>query len=132
MATASINVKLGKAGAPGQYDTNFVGGSGDIVALAAAAVAAAPSSATVAADIATLVADGATPTQAHVNTLNTDWGTFLTALTAYEAAVASVNSSVGNGDVTVIVNQANVTKTIHLQALLRSILQRIGGLGIVS
>lgn len=30
---------------------------------------------TVAANIATLVADGATPTQAHVTTLNTNWGT---------------------------------------------------------
>lgn len=30
--------------------------------------------ATVSTDVATLVADGASPTQAHVNTLNTDFG----------------------------------------------------------
>lgn len=36
--------------------------------------------ATVATDVATLVADGATPTQAHVTTLNTDWAVVNTAL----------------------------------------------------
>lgn len=35
---------------------------------------------TVAADIATLVADGASPTQGHVNTLNSDWATLKTTL----------------------------------------------------
>jgi hypothetical protein len=44
-----------------------------IAAVVAAAV-------TVAADVAVLVADGATPTQAHVTTLNTGWGTLNTAI----------------------------------------------------
>jgi hypothetical protein len=48
-----------------------------------------PASATVAADIAVLVADGASPTQAHVNTLNTDWGTYLTAVNALLAGLAA-------------------------------------------
>lgn len=48
-----------------------------------------PATATVAADIAVLVADGASPTQGHVNTLNTDWGTFLTSQTAFLAALAA-------------------------------------------
>lgn len=45
-------------------------------------VGTAAAQATVTADIATLVADGATPTQAHVNTLNTDYTAFLATLTA--------------------------------------------------
>lgn len=43
----------------------------------------------VAADIATLVADGATPTQAHVTTLNTDWGTLKTQIDAKQAEVSA-------------------------------------------
>lgn len=39
----------------------------------------------VAADIAVLVADGASPTQGHVNTLATDWTTLLAGLGAIPA-----------------------------------------------
>lgn len=38
--------------------------------------------ASVAADVAVLVADGASPTQGHVTTLNTDWGVVFAAFTA--------------------------------------------------
>ena len=48
-----------------------------------------PVSTTVAANIATLVTDGASPTQAHVNTLNTNWGTYLTAINALLAGLAA-------------------------------------------
>src|SRR5689334_15299312 len=40
---------------------------------------------TVATDIATLVSDGASPTQGHVNTLNTDW-------TAYKASIDAISA----------------------------------------
>src|ERR1019366_581928 len=62
---------------------------------------------TVAANVGTLVSDGASPTQAHVTTLNSNWGTlktaidtwvtatntFLTVGKAYMAAVAGFNVS---------------------------------------
>lgn len=47
----------------------------------------AAAQATVAADIATLVADGASPTQDHVNTLNTDYTTFVATLAPVPAGV---------------------------------------------
>lgn len=47
----------------------------------------------VAAAIATLVSDGASPTQGHVNTLNTAWGTFKTALDTLKAQVAVVKTA---------------------------------------
>ncbi len=47
-----------------------------------------PDYTSVAADIAVLVADGASPTQGHVNTLNSDWATFKTALDLLTTALA--------------------------------------------
>jgi hypothetical protein len=41
--------------------------------------------------MATLVADGASPTQAHVSASNSALAAFETALTAYNAAVATVD-----------------------------------------
>lgn len=132
MANASINASIGQDVGGGKYIVKLAGGSGDIPALTAAALAAAPSSTTVAANIATLVADGASPTQAHVNTLNTNWGTFLTALTAYNAAVAAANASLGTADVTIIVNKTNVTNTNQFLAIVRKVLDILPGLGIFS
>lgn len=60
---------------------------------------------TVAANIATLVADGAAPTQAHVNTLNTSWSNFTMALPAPTA------------DVSIFVNTATVTRNKLRDAL---------------
>src|SRR5271166_2370205 len=42
--------------------------------------------ATVATNVATLVSDGASPTQAHVTTLNTNWGSLKAAL-AYDVVI---------------------------------------------
>jgi hypothetical protein len=69
---------------------------------------------TVAADVATLVSDGASPTQAHVNTLNTDW-------TALLAGLGPVPS---NADVVLSVNTANVTSRSALRQVLLSILRK--------
>jgi hypothetical protein len=60
--------------------STYLGRTVTVLEALGAAGGALPSTATVAANIATLVADGATPTQAHVNTLNTNWGLYLTAL----------------------------------------------------
>lgn len=56
---------------------------------AANTAAIAMATTTVAANIATLVADGASPTQGHVNTLNTNWGTLLTLIDAAKVAAAA-------------------------------------------
>jgi hypothetical protein len=47
----------------------------------------APDSVTVAANVATLVADGASPTQAHVTTLNTNFGLMNAAYTSNAAFI---------------------------------------------
>ena len=68
----------------------------------------------VAADVATLVADGATPTQAHVTTLNTDWTAFLASAT---------------GDVVISVNTTNITTRNQLRAAVAAILRMVEGSG---
>jgi hypothetical protein len=50
-----------------------------------------PDTTDVAAAIAVLVADGATPTEAHVTTLNDAWVIYLAAITAYSASSAAGN-----------------------------------------
>lgn len=76
--------------------------------------ASPPSTATVAADIATLVADGALPTQAHVTTLNSDWGTFLTAETAYRGGVGALTANV-----TLLYDPSAITNMNQLRAALK-------------
>lgn len=83
---------------------------------------AAPSTTTVAADVATLVADGATPTQAHVTTLNTDWATFLTAYNSYKAGVAALTSHV-----TLLYDPSQVNTMNKVRAVLRHLELRLAG-----
>lgn len=104
-----------------------LGATYSVEPASAGTVGSAPATATVAADVATLVADGASPTQAHVTTLNTDWGTLLAAINTY---VSQVNGS--TGDVTLTINTANVTNKRQLQSALRDILARIDGSNILT
>lgn len=76
------------------------------------------STATVAADVATLVADGATPTQGHVDTLNTDWTAYLASLTA----AASAQS----GDAVFTYNDSNVTTSAQKREIVRQISRFLG------
>ena len=76
------------------------------------------STATVDANVATLVADGASPTQAHVTTLDTNW----TALKAGTGAIPA------NTDVVVSINTANITSIASLRhALDQVVLIAMGG-----
>lgn len=104
MALAAIKVTIGQSLGGGQYNASI--GAGTV-----------PDFATVTADVATLVADGATPTQGHVNTLNTDY-------TALAAATSA--------DVVLIFDAAVVTNQNQLKAALQKILlaaaSGIGGL----
>lgn len=77
----------------------------------------------VATDIATLVADGASPTQAHVTTLNTDWGTLKTSLDAVAAE---------NGDVYVSFDTTKITTRAQLKAALDAVLINATGSGMVT
>lgn len=99
-----------------------------LAAAITAAQALAASTTAVAADVATLVADGASPTQAHVDTLNTDWGTFLTAYTAYEAAVNALSTTVAassvSADVTLLFNAATVINKNNLRQAVNAVMAR--------
>ena len=86
--------------------------------------ATAASTTAVAAAIGVLVADGAIPTQAHVNTLNSAWTTLL-------AGVTAVNGSIASADATLVINQANVTTSNQMNTIFRAILQNLSSLGIV-
>lgn len=99
-------------------DIGFSGGGDPVIANQATVTAA---EATVNTDVATLVADGATPTQAHVNTLNTDWGTLKTAIDAMTVA--------NSGDVSVSVDLANVTTKNQLRAAFAELLKMMESSG---
>lgn len=107
-----------------------------LAAAIAAAVALAASSTTVAANIATLVADGASPTQGHVTTLNTNWGTFLTAKNAADAAVAALSTTAAAAsvaaDVSILFNTSNVVSRNKLNEAVSKLLPLIGGQGILT
>lgn len=76
----------------------------------AATVAAAVA---VAADVATLVADAASPTQAHVTTLNGHY-------TTLAAAIATLTGNV-SGDLVILINRANVDTKNKFLSLLRQL-----------
>lgn len=99
MALAAVNLTIGQSLGDGRYGVTAKGAS-------------APDFATVTADIATLVADGASPTQAHVTTLNTDYAPLAAAI---------------NGDVTVVWNTTNVTKRNQLRHALQVALKMVEG-----
>lgn len=105
MAVVQINYTKGALDAYGnaQFTAKGVGDP----------IASAPASTTVAANIATLVADGASPTQAHVTTLNTNWGTFLT---AYNLTIAQITA-----DLTVAINTTNITTQRQALSALRKL-----------
>jgi hypothetical protein len=134
-----VSAAFGEAGDPVTSATTASTDATQVHTDTVAAVAAQPSSTAVATDIATLVADGASPTQAHVNALNTAWGTFLTALTAYNTAVGTANtdaataataaasavSALGSADVIILYNTTTVTRGNTFRAALRDIDRRI-------
>lgn len=75
----------------------------------------------VAADVATLVADAALPTQAHVTTLSGHWTTLLAAITGQTVA--------NSGDVSVSIDTSTITTYTQLKACLDAILRAARGSG---
>lgn len=100
--TVGLSIVNKQLGAASGFDTN---------SITAAQVTA------VAADVATLVADGATPTQAHVTTLNTDWG-----------AIATANGTPA-ADVVLTVNATNVLTRTQLRNAVAVLLKYFEGNG---
>lgn len=111
MTTRSFKASLSN----GIYDT---AGSAD-----AKASAAAIDTTTVAANVATLVADGASPTQGHVNTLNTNWGTLL-------ALINTAKSDAASGDCLLSYDEAVYDTNPKIWAMLRALAYRLGVPGI--
>lgn len=128
-ATTGVTPTFGRAPEP----------NGSLTALAAAitaAIALAPSVTALAAAIATAVADGASPTQGHVNAINSAYGTFATALTAYNVAVAALSTTTSaagvSADLTVLVNLATITSTNKFRCAMRGLLSLIEGQGMLT
>lgn len=118
MARQSYAVTIGQALGPEKFNTSVAGTSDAVTSTAAVDTTA------VAAAIAVLVADGATPTQAHVTTLNSAWTTLLAEITAAKAA--------GTGDVVLSVDLSTITTGNQLRYALRTLLLQWQGNGSIS
>lgn len=109
MAYSGVGLTLNQALPEGQMLTQ--------VGVDSAAVLTGPDSAAVAAAVATLVADGATPTQAHVTTLSGAWTTALA-------------NSLLKGDAVLLFNPATVLTRTTLRRIFDRFLDLAkGGLG---
>lgn len=114
MANIVLNATLGANLGEGKYVTS--------VKLGAPVVAADTTD--VADAIAVLVADGASPTQAHVTTLNNAWTTLLASITALNASAAD------GADLKVTINNSRVTSANAFIALFRAVIERLTGFGL--
>lgn len=81
-----------------------------------------------AAALAVLVADGASPTQAHVTTANSAWTTLKTAIDLVVADVAAISAGPAiSSDVVLAVNGATVLTKNKLDEILRAMRWSIEG-----
>lgn len=113
MAVTQLNITVGTLDAFGVPSAPLVKPVGDPVGTL-------PSTTTVDTDVSTLVADGASPTQGHVNTLNTDWSAFKTALSTYQTGVLEA-------DVTVSFDTSAVTTRRQFVAALKAVIKAVEG-----
>ena len=97
---------------------SFTTGPGSVATVTSLATITTDA-ATVATDVATLVTDGASPTQAHVTTLNTDWGVLNTAI----GALGTTQS----GDVFVSIDLTKVSTISALRHAFNTILTSASG-----
>lgn len=122
MASRAIAVTLGAAVSPDGEWAASAGGQKDPV-VAAAAVA---DSTALAAAMAVLVADGASPTQAHVTTANNALTTYLAAVVTYQTAV---QASVA-GNLVLIVDTAVLTTSNKIKGAVKAALQLLRNYGL--
>lgn len=97
----------------------------------AAAVALQPDPTAFAATLATLVADGAVPTQAHVTAVNNAYTTLAAAQTAYVAAVNGLGATV-SADVVLLINGATVLTKNKFREMVRGLSQLVFGSSLLS
>lgn len=122
MATQSVNITIGQSTGNGQFSINEAANAGDVATSFSAYDTLAT---TMASTMATLVADGAAPTQAHVTAANN-------AYTALAASYASLKAQVNGRDFMVIVNLAKITSKNALLAVWNAALNIFSGSGTVA
>lgn len=83
---------------------------------------------TVSGDIDTLVADGASPTQAHVTTLEGHFDTLQTDWAAYKAATDAATTA----NVSVTFDKTAITSMNQLKSALNNIMLQIAGSGLLT
>lgn len=115
MAQSVLNATLGADLGEGRF-TISVKPKANIVAADTTDVAAA---------VADLVADGATPTEAHVTALAAAWAILLAEIDALNGSAAD------SADLKIVVNTANVTTANKFVALMRALLNAFPGAGII-
>ena len=124
MATAEFSGTVGTVTASAG-SANLIG---SILTKGQAVGITATHAAAVNTDVATLVADGATPTQAHVNTLNTDWTAMKADMAALQTAITALTA-----DISLYIGSiANVADMNKLRSTLKAIVTTIQGSGLLA
>ncbi len=122
MARIAFGCTLGQSLGEGRFSSS----SGSAApATTSAAIANGTLKTDVAAAVAVLVADGASPTQGHVDTLNTAWGLLATAIAAAATGATAAN-------VVLDIDTAVVTTKNGVKAAVREILRTVDGSGLPS
>lgn len=133
MARIAFKCTLGQSLGNGAFNTQAGASTPLLTSATAADDAAGTASGTLADDVAAavgvLVADGASPTEAHVTTLNTAWGLLATAIAAAKTATAAAKVAADGPDVIVEIDDAVVTTQNGARASLLAVLHTIRGSG---
>lgn len=136
MARIAFGATLGGNLGSGQFNTSSGSLPPNLTAATTAdddaGTAAGTLTTNVAAAVAVLVADGATPTQAHVNTLNTAWGLLATAIATTKTSTAAAKAGVATKNVILDIDAAVVTTKNGVRAALRDIMRTVDGSGLAS
>lgn len=136
MARIAFGCTLGNDLGQGRFGSSSGAVSPALTAATAADTAAGTASGTlttnVAAAVAVLVADGASPTQAHVNTLNTAWGLLATAIAAAKTATAAAATAAAPANIVLDIDTAVVTTKNGARAAMREIMRTLDGSGMAS
>lgn len=136
MARIAFGATLGTSLGEGRFGTSAGGLPPNLTAATTAdddtGTASGTLTTNVAAAVAVLVADGASPTQAHVNTLNTAWGLLATAIATAKVSTAAAKAGVAAKNVILDIDTAVVTTQNGVRAALRDIMRAVEGSGLAS
>jgi hypothetical protein len=122
---------LGQSLGNGRFNTTATGAATAIFLTTAADDAVGTASGALATDVdaavGVLVADGATPTEAHVTTLATAWSLLATAIADAKTATAAAKALAAPADAILDVNPAVLTTQNGVRAVLRNIEKQLAG-----